>query len=275
VTLIIMSTASRMIAAPVNTTITASFGVNKFLVTYPPQLAALYPDHVRHTSFFGRLINRDTIVNVIPSLYHDDVLMGYVVEFDLRDPGEYHLQLGVSWYNGDSEPLEDPVPECVNGFQGLNFDYRKSGEQRSFIHWGRHIVVQLTNDSAAGTSTRVPRFGSAKCTTGDSPGRWLNMGEKQCEPPYCSGNRFATVNNIDWVRSRRPVCCMGYLFIFQHPVLFVGRIPFVVSGKCGFGHLTIATTTCTPSKTCCTAVHSAALSTSTQLETVKSESSSR
>jgi hypothetical protein len=35
------------------------------------------------------------------------------------------------------------------------------------------------------------------------------MGEKACEAPYCTGNRTATVNNIDWVQ---------YLEVFMIPV---------------------------------------------------------
>jgi hypothetical protein len=193
--------------------------VNRFLVTYSPQLAALYPDHVRHTSFFGRLINHDTIVNVIPSLYHDDVLMGYVVEFDLRDVGEYWLQLGVDWYFGDSEPettgdpssvsttvSASPTPQCVSGFQGLYSDYRKSDERRALVHWGREIRVVMNE---RGESLNVPVFGRRKCVDGEAAGRWLNMGEKACEAPYCTGNRTATVNNIDWVQ---------YLEVFMIPV---------------------------------------------------------
>jgi hypothetical protein len=213
----------------VNTTLNASYGVNKFLVTYPPQLAALYPDHVRHTSFFGRLINRQAIVNLVPSLYHDDVLGGYVVEFDLRDPGQYHLQLGVSWYNGDSEPLEDRVPECVNGFHGLNFDYRRSSEQRSFVHWGRHLIVHLPDDAVMGDAVNLPRFGKHKCTSGEAPGRWINMGDKRCDPPFCTGDRFSTVNNIDWVRrycALFPTVCVVSLKLYGSFFIwcFTGRV---------------------------------------------------
>jgi hypothetical protein len=150
----------------------------------------------------------------VPSLYHDDVLGGYVVEFDVRDVGQYWLQLGVDWYFGDSEPemrpdpradssspsasptvLPSPTPLSVSGFQGFYTDYRKSDELRAMVHWGREIRVVL---SERDESSPLPVFGSGKCVDGEAAGRWLNMGDKACEAPYCTGNRTATVNSVDW-----------------------------------------------------------------------------
>jgi hypothetical protein len=126
-------------------------------------------------------------------------LQGYLVEFDLRDPGVYWLQLGVDWYFGDSEPGQEPVPQCVSGFQGLQMDYRKSDERRALIHWGREIKIELSADQGVLLDVVRPQFSMQKCQDGNAPGRWLNMGNKACEPPYCSGDRFTTVNDIDWV----------------------------------------------------------------------------
>jgi hypothetical protein len=124
-----------------------------------------------------------------------------LVEFDLRDPGEFWLQLGIDWYFGDTEPGHVPLPQCVSGFQGLHWDYRKSDEYRAMVHWGRELKVTTSNDSLnTHLSTVLPEFSDKKCRDGVAPGRWLNMNDKPCNPPYCTGDRFATVNHIDWVR---------------------------------------------------------------------------
>ena len=49
----------------------ASYGKNKLLVTYPPLLKQLYPDHVTNITLYGRLISLEAIINVQPSLYFD------------------------------------------------------------------------------------------------------------------------------------------------------------------------------------------------------------
>ena len=49
----------------------ASYGKNKLLVTYPPLLKQLYPDHVTNITLYGRLLNNKTIVNVDTSLNYD------------------------------------------------------------------------------------------------------------------------------------------------------------------------------------------------------------
>ena len=40
-------------------------------------------------------------------------LGGYVATFDLRDPGEYTLQVVISAFFGDTEPQHEPVPIVV------------------------------------------------------------------------------------------------------------------------------------------------------------------
>ena len=49
----------------------ATFGLNTFVVKYHPQLAEDYPEHVKHATVYGRLINQEYIVNVNMSLHHD------------------------------------------------------------------------------------------------------------------------------------------------------------------------------------------------------------
>ena len=52
--------------------LTAAYGRNAFIVSYPPLLAALYPDHVTNVTLYGRMLNTETIINVNPSLFHNE-----------------------------------------------------------------------------------------------------------------------------------------------------------------------------------------------------------
>lgn len=49
----------------------AAYGVNRFVVTYPPQLQALYKAAVTSASIFGRLVNAEHIVNVAVNFTHN------------------------------------------------------------------------------------------------------------------------------------------------------------------------------------------------------------
>ena len=42
----------------------ARYGVNKFIVKYPVWFNEDYADYMRHLTFYGRLINTDTVVNL-------------------------------------------------------------------------------------------------------------------------------------------------------------------------------------------------------------------
>ena len=52
--------------------LTASYGRNRLLVSYPPLLAQQYPTHVTNITLYGRLVNNEHVININPSLYHDD-----------------------------------------------------------------------------------------------------------------------------------------------------------------------------------------------------------
>ncbi len=52
--------------------LTAKFGENKFLVTYPSFTQQQFPHHVRNATVIGRLANSTAIVNVNFELDHDD-----------------------------------------------------------------------------------------------------------------------------------------------------------------------------------------------------------
>lgn len=200
----------------------ASYGVNRFVVKYPSLFATLYPDHVKDVTLYGRLLNNDYIVNLNVSYNHDDTLGGYIVEFDLRDPGVFTLQVswdetvdvdgvcrkshrlcvqvGVGWYFGSQDPERTPIPVCVSAHRTFRY-FAEPDFVRSFIHDGIPIGVSLSPEAVSVGEKQGPsRFGDKKCETGDNPGRWVNMKEKHCEPPYCTGNREATVNAKDRVR---------------------------------------------------------------------------
>lgn len=54
------------------------------------------------------------------------------------------------------------------------------------------MTVKKVNDD-------VQRFGDKKCALGDAPGRWIYLGDKDCAPPFCTGDRRSTVHSMDWV----------------------------------------------------------------------------
>ena len=119
---------------------------------------------------------------------------GYVVTFDLRDPGEYVLQILVTWYYAGTDPEELPVPICVGSHIGHH--YRSKDGVRAQVFLGSIVKVSLS-ESAAVPTAEAPRWGDTKCDRGDLLGRWVNMEDRPCEPPYCTGDRKSTVNGLD------------------------------------------------------------------------------
>lgn len=53
-----------------NCSLLASLGLNRFFVTYPPDLMLHYPHHVTNVTLYGRLIHADRIVNIHPAARH-------------------------------------------------------------------------------------------------------------------------------------------------------------------------------------------------------------
>jgi hypothetical protein len=130
---------------------------------------------------------------VCPSVANSMQVGGYLGSFDLRDPGVYTLQVVLGWFFGDSEPKDPPLPLLVGGHMGHQFG-----------------VLNLLRSMLRGSPTRVvlPSEGippqaspksMGKCRDGTAAGRWVNLHEGECEPPYCTGNRRGTVNAMDWV----------------------------------------------------------------------------
>ncbi len=76
-------------------TLTASYGMNKFVVRFSEDMERQFPDYVKNVTFIGRLVSNHTIVNVDVDLEYNDTMGGYVASFDLRDPGVYTLQVSV------------------------------------------------------------------------------------------------------------------------------------------------------------------------------------
>ena len=118
-------------------------------------------------------------------------------EIDVRDPGRYTLHVGISWFYGSQEPGTQPIPRSV-GALTRNL-YLETDFIRSLVHDARAIGVSLSN--ATVTSAAAPRFGAAKCATGDHLGRWLSLRDhsEQCVQPYCTGNTTATIHKGDMV----------------------------------------------------------------------------
>lgn len=181
----------------------AAYGLNRLVVRAPALLHLLYPAHVRNVTMYGRILNQQYIVNINPSFFYDEQLGGYPVTFDLRDEGEFVVQLAVSWYFGSVDPPLLPEPIQVGGHMG---DHNREADLiRAMVHGGEVLRVGLDGGGVhrAAELAALPRFGSVKCDHSDSPARWVNMDDRPCAPPFCTGNRTATVNNIDsnpWVR---------------------------------------------------------------------------
>ena len=153
-------------------------------------------------------------------------LNGYVVQFDMRDPTTLVLRLMISWFFGAGDPGTEPSPLCVGGHMADH--HRESDEIRAYVHYGDTVKVTLPAD-AVKESTQLPRFGHKKCTTGDTPARWVHMEKQACAPPLCTGNRTGTVNNID------SVCALNQAGMFLSPIE-VHWLPVCVSAasRAGF-----------------------------------------
>ena len=54
----------------------ASYGVNRFLVSYHPLLNKLYPEAIRSASIYGRLVSDTVIINVNVDFQHNEEVSG-------------------------------------------------------------------------------------------------------------------------------------------------------------------------------------------------------
>ena len=87
----------------------------------------------------------------------------------------------------------------------MSHGFLESDFIRSLVQGGRPIEVTLEPSAGPRDSeSTLPRFGGTKCTDGAADGRWVNMHDEECSPPYCTGNRTDTVNGVDSVSGGSP-----------------------------------------------------------------------
>lgn len=154
--------------------------------------------------------------------------------------------MALGFFFADTEPKKEPKPILVGGH--LGYGYTECEMKRALID-GYPIQIVLPESSLKVSPSR-PRFGADKCEHADALGRWLNLGSNDCAPPYCTGNRKATVNEMDWVREWELTH-----FTVKYPLLIL--IDVIVPCACrmvakvavGFGCHTRATITCTRVRT--------------------------
>ena len=128
-------------------------------------------------------------------------LGGYLGSFDLRDNGTYTLQVVLSCFFGAGPPLSSPRPILVGPHIGHWISV--CNIVRALVAGAPVGVVLHERDVPA--TPLLPRFGGVQCATADAPGRWLDMRDVPCAPPYCTGTR---VMFYDWVRCWSWFCCM-------------------------------------------------------------------
>ena len=57
--------------------VVAMYGVNTFLIKYPAWFKDHYPQHVRHATFYGRLISSNYTVNIDVKWFHNDAVSAW------------------------------------------------------------------------------------------------------------------------------------------------------------------------------------------------------
>jgi hypothetical protein len=184
----------------------ASYGKNKAVVKWPKLLSQTYGNDLKHMTFYGRLISEKFVVNVDVGFQYSNADGGYVVEFDLRDPETYTLEVALGWFYGDGQPGIDRTPILVGGHQGHG--YRPASHFRALID-GSPIQI-VAREPTPEQLKALPRFTSSKCTTGDAPGRWVNMFSYPCSDSYCTGDRSKTVGAMDWDGSSKTLVWVPY-----------------------------------------------------------------
>lgn len=114
---------------------------------------------------------------------------------DIRDPDTFALQLLLGWFFGSTEPRETPIPIHVGSHIGHYYNTRDA--TRAAMHNVINVLTFTLDPQDVRHDPTMPRFGYAKCETGDTAGRWINMDNDKCASPLCTGDRVKTVNGID------------------------------------------------------------------------------
>lgn len=111
--------------------------------------------------------------------------------------------MGISWYLGHQSPGQVPVPAPVlvprgDWTEATVYVYRTLDFVRTLIRDGLPLALTLPAEEVR--ETELPRFRSQRCTGGDHYGRWVNMKNTRCLPPYCTGKHREVINAEHWVR---------------------------------------------------------------------------
>ncbi len=61
---------------PIGGYLTAKYGVNTFIVSYPDIVKQQFPEHVVNSTIYGRLANAERMINVDFALTHDPTVSG-------------------------------------------------------------------------------------------------------------------------------------------------------------------------------------------------------
>jgi hypothetical protein len=136
----------------------------------------------------------------------------------------YDYQVALGWFFGDSEPNDPPKPILVSGH--MTHSYRMFNFKRAEVD-AAPIQVTLRQPEDA-VVQQSPRFGSEKCKDGSAPGRWVNLLGRDCEPPFCSGDRRDSVNFMDWVGH----CGVWFYCLQSHPSVIL-VVSLIVARCCG------------------------------------------
>jgi hypothetical protein len=110
---------------------------------------------------------------------------GYRAQFDLRDPGEYTLQMVVGGFRGgvDVRRRQGQPTVAVGTHAGHHFT--ACNLARSLVD-GAVVKVVLKSNAVL---TVPPRFGAGNCESGDHAGRWMWLSLRSgCVAPLCTGD---------------------------------------------------------------------------------------
>lgn len=129
------------------------------------------------------------------------------------------MQVVLGWYFGDSE-IGGKAPILVGSH--MEHTFCTCCFRRALIGGD---PIQIVLPPTAQQKEGMPRFSNKKCSGGDAPGRWINMIDKQCEPPYCTGNLSATIHTMDWVSACVAVCGSAFACVASVDVcVFQGNL---------------------------------------------------
>lgn len=102
-------------------------------------------------------------------------------------------QVTLTWIYGDNFN-NVPRPTRMGGH--MVSSWHTCDFKRSLIAGGAPLSVTVSESEL--TTHKNNRFGHKRCVEGTAPGRWLWLGSRECEPPFCSGSHRATITGLMW-----------------------------------------------------------------------------